>query len=273
MPTTPAATGVVPSATIMTPRCGWQSGGRHGGQCPPCQVVLTLPQELHALVRRHPKDLYDRLRRAAAQALITLAMDPHDVGGLMGVWCRLHTWTRTLTYHPPVHGLVPAGGVSADRTAWRPARTSSLVPVHALAKLFRGLFLALVRQERPDLIIPEVVWTTGWVVYCKPAVHRHGEGPARPGPLYPPYRADQPPSPLHRYWPGVLSRPGRPGPALANHDVARPRVASGAFCRRCCPTGSTTSATMGCGVPAIGPSCTNGNAAWRGTPPPPSHRS
>jgi hypothetical protein len=133
-------------------------------------VVLTLPQELHELVRRHQKDLYDMLLRAAAQARSKLAMDPHDVGGLIGVLCILHTWTRTLIYHPPVHGLVPAGGVSTDRTEWRPARTSYLVPVHALAKLFRGLFLDLVRQERPDLIIPEVVWTKGWVVYCKPAV-------------------------------------------------------------------------------------------------------
>jgi Putative transposase len=66
---------------------------------------------------------------------------------------------------------VPAGGVAADRTAWRPARTASLVPVHALAKLCRGLFRDLVRQERPDLSIPEVVWTQGWVVYGKPAVH------------------------------------------------------------------------------------------------------
>jgi hypothetical protein len=67
-----------------------------------------------------------------------------------------------------VHGLVPAGGVSADRTEWRLARTSSLVPVHALAKFFRGLFLDLVRQERPDLTLPEAVWTKGWVVYCQP---------------------------------------------------------------------------------------------------------
>jgi hypothetical protein len=131
---------------------------------------LTLPQELHELVRRHQQDLYAMLLRAAAQALIKLAMDPHYVGGLIGVLCILHTWTRTLTYHPHVHCLVPAGGVSADRTEWRPACTSSFVPVHALAKLFRGLLLELVRQERPDLIIPEVVWTKGWVVYCKPAV-------------------------------------------------------------------------------------------------------
>jgi hypothetical protein len=92
------------------------------------------------------------------------------VGGLIGLLCVLHTWTRTLAYHPHVHCLVPAGGVSADRTEWRPARTSYLVPVHALAKLFRGLFLDLVRQERPDLTLPESVWTKGWVVYCKPSV-------------------------------------------------------------------------------------------------------
>lgn len=82
----------------------------------------------------------------------------------------LHTWTRTLAYHPHVHCLVPAGGISADRTEWRPARTSYLVPVQALSKLFRGLFRALVHQERPDLTIPESVWTRGWVVYCKPTM-------------------------------------------------------------------------------------------------------
>jgi hypothetical protein len=133
-------------------------------------VVFTLPQELHDPVRRHQKDLYDILLRAAAQALIKLAADPHYVGGLIGVLCVLHTWTRTLAYHPHVHCLVPAGGVSADRTEWRPARTAYLVPVHALAKLFRGLFLDLVRHERPDLPLPASVWTKGWVVYCKPAV-------------------------------------------------------------------------------------------------------
>jgi Putative transposase len=99
-----------------------------------------------------------------------LALDPHDVGGLIGILCVLHTRTRTLAYHPHVHCLVPAGGVSADRTEWRPARPSCLVPVQALATLFRGLFLALVRQERPDLTLPASVWTKGWVVYGQPPV-------------------------------------------------------------------------------------------------------
>jgi hypothetical protein len=133
-------------------------------------VVFTVPHELGEILRQHQQDLYDILLRAAAQSLIKLAADPPYVGGLIGVLCVLHTWTRTLAYHPHVHCLVPAGGLSADRTEWRPARTAYLVPVQALSKLFRGLFLDLVRQERPDLTPPESVWTKGWVVYCKPAL-------------------------------------------------------------------------------------------------------
>jgi Putative transposase/Transposase zinc-binding domain len=133
-------------------------------------VVFTVPHELGELIRRHQQDLYDLLLRAAAQSLMKLAADPHYVGGLIGVLCVLHTWTRTLAYHPHVHCLVPAGGVSADRTEWRSARPSYLVPVHALAKLFRGRFLALVHQERPDLTLPEAVRTKGWVVYGQPTV-------------------------------------------------------------------------------------------------------
>jgi hypothetical protein len=133
-------------------------------------VVLPLPQELRELVRHHHKARYDILRRAAAQSLLKLAADPHYVGGLIGSLCVLHPWTRALVYQPHVHCLVPADGLSADRTEWRPARHTYLVPVHALAKLFRGVLLERVRQERPDLTLPEAVWTKGGVVYCKPTV-------------------------------------------------------------------------------------------------------
>jgi len=133
-------------------------------------VVFTLPRALRARVRCHQKALYDILLRAAAHALIKLAADPHYGGGLIGVLCVLHTWTRALADHPHVHGLVPAGGVSPDRSQWRPGRTSYLVPVDALSTLFRGLCVDLVRQERPDLTSPAVVWTKGWVVSGKPTV-------------------------------------------------------------------------------------------------------
>jgi hypothetical protein len=48
-------------------------------------VVFTLPEELRPLVRSHQKVLYGLLMKAAAEALIKLARDPHYVGGLIGI--------------------------------------------------------------------------------------------------------------------------------------------------------------------------------------------
>jgi hypothetical protein len=137
---------------------------------PYCHVVFPGPHARGERIRRHQTDLDDLMLRAAAPARITRAADPHDVGSLIGGLWVLHTWSRTLAYHPHGHCLVPAGGVSADRTAWRPARPSSLGPVHALSTRFRGLCLALGRQERPDRTRPELVWTNRWVVYGTPTV-------------------------------------------------------------------------------------------------------
>lgn len=133
-------------------------------------VVFTLPEELRPLVRSHQKLLYGLLMKTAAEALIKLAADPHYIGGLVGVLAVLHTWTRTLVYHPHVHCLVPAGGVSADNQ-WRPARKNYLVPVKALSRVFRGMFRDGLAHLLPGLKTPPQLWKRGWVVYCKPTVH------------------------------------------------------------------------------------------------------
>ena len=132
-------------------------------------VVFTLPEELRKHVRSHQKILYGFIMKAAAKSLIKLAADPHYVGGLIGVLAILHTWTRTLLYHPHVHCLVPAGGVS-DNQEWLPAHKNYLVPVKALSRIFRRMFREMVAKELPELMIPEIVWKKEWVVYCKPAV-------------------------------------------------------------------------------------------------------
>ena len=132
-------------------------------------VVFTLPQELRSPVRSQQKVLYGLLMKAAARALIKLAADPHYVGGRIGVLAILHTWTRTLLYHPHVHCLAPAGGVS-DHQQWLPARQDYLVPVRALSKIFRGMFRDLLTRELPQIQISQAVWRREWVVYCKPTL-------------------------------------------------------------------------------------------------------
>src|SRR6266508_1518108 len=81
----------------------------------PCAYFLptfTLPAELRALAWAHQKLVYGLLMTAAAAALLKLSADPRYLGARPGVLAVLHTWTRALLYHPHVHMLVTAAGLS-----------------------------------------------------------------------------------------------------------------------------------------------------------------
>ncbi|MHC4546359.1 MAG: IS91 family transposase [Planctomycetota bacterium] len=133
-------------------------------------VIFTLPHELGAVARRHQKDVYGLLIQSAADSIVTLAADPHYVGARVGVMAVLHTWGSNLSYHPHVHCLVTGGGLSSDGRTWRPARDDYLVPVRALSRLFRGLFLDRICKQFEAIHLPKSLWQKDWVVHCKPAV-------------------------------------------------------------------------------------------------------
>lgn len=143
-------------------------------------VVFTLPAELRPLARRNRARVYDQLFRAAAETLHTLAGDPRWLGAQLGFTAVLHTWTRELTYHPHLHCIVTAGGLSDDASSWIPSRGKILFPVHVLAKLFRGKMLgALRRQHRREPFalatddprafehLVDQLFRKRWVVYAK----------------------------------------------------------------------------------------------------------
>jgi len=136
-------------------------------------VVFTLPAELRRFVRSHQKALIAVLFRAAFESLAAICADPHFLGGEIGALAVLHTWTRTLEWHPHIHMLVPGGGLAPDGRTWlRPPRRKKpfLVPVRALAERFRGRFLALARAALPNVLFPEIPWRKRWVVFAKPVV-------------------------------------------------------------------------------------------------------
>ena len=133
-------------------------------------VVFTLPAELRTLVRTHQRVLLGVLMQTAAESLQALAADPHFLGGTVGLLAVLHTWTRTLGYHPHVHCLVPGGALAPDGVTWRRARGQYLVPVRALSVGFRGRFLTRCKRLLPQVVVPPSVWKTPWVVYAKPTV-------------------------------------------------------------------------------------------------------
>ena len=92
------------------------------------------------------------------------------VRGRLGCLAILHTWTRDLRYHPHVHLLVTAGGLSADGTGWvAPKYGSYLVPVQALSLIFRAKMCAALNRAHLLDQVPPDVWTTPWVVHGQPA--------------------------------------------------------------------------------------------------------
>jgi predicted RNA-binding Zn-ribbon protein involved in translation (DUF1610 family) len=131
-------------------------------------VVITIPRELHGLIRSHQRVLYNVLLKTAFEALQDLAWDPKFLGGEIAALCVLHTWTRTLEYHPHVHLLVP--GVGLDRNGGLlTARQSFFVPVRALAKRFAGKFIEMARAALPeDTLIPRT--PKRWYSFAKPSM-------------------------------------------------------------------------------------------------------
>ncbi|MFY0652970.1 MAG: IS91 family transposase [Cyclobacteriaceae bacterium] len=141
-------------------------------------VVFTLPSSLHKLIYLNPALCYDLLFKSSAQAVQKAASNPKHLGAYTGAVSVLHSWGQTLTYHPHIHMLVPAGGLSADRAEWIGSRKKFFLPVKVLSRIYRGVFWSmlqsLIDQEKvrlPDGFtkdqIKKLVYQKDWNVYCK----------------------------------------------------------------------------------------------------------
>jgi hypothetical protein len=149
-------------------------------------VVFTLPRELAPLALQNKKTVYDLLFRASAETLLEVARDRKHLGAEIGFFTVLHTWNQKLGLHPHVHCVVPAGGLSPDRTRWIKPRCAFFLPVKVLSRVFRGKFVAALRSAfREDrlrfqgrltpLAHPKTfaawlrpLFRKDWVVYSKP---------------------------------------------------------------------------------------------------------
>jgi hypothetical protein len=153
-------------------QCGFETGisfnscrNRH---CPKCQarareqwlearqqellptgyfhVVFTVPHELNVFALTSPRQFYDLLFSSASETLIEVARNPERLGADIGVLAILHTWGQNLLLHPHIHCVVPAGGLSPDRTRWIGTPQRFLLPLPILRRVFRGKFLAGLRR-------------------------------------------------------------------------------------------------------------------------------
>jgi hypothetical protein len=108
--------------------------------CDHFHAVFTLPHELSPLWRYNRSWCSDHLLRAAAETMQQLLRDERHLGAEVGIIAAVHTWGRTLSFHPHAHLLVTGGGLQG--TNWKRAGHDYLLPVAVIKAKFRGKWLA-----------------------------------------------------------------------------------------------------------------------------------
>jgi predicted Zn-ribbon and HTH transcriptional regulator len=142
-------------------------------------VVFTIPDCLHTVFYLNQDKAYSLLFKAAGQALLQCAANPKLIGAQAGAVGVLHTWGQTQVYHPHIHTIVPAGGLSDDQMEWIPSPRKFFLPVKLLSNVFRGILCRLIGQavDKGEILLPdcisdyvilkELCYQKSWVVYCQ----------------------------------------------------------------------------------------------------------
>ncbi len=143
-------------------------------------IVFTVPQQLHAVIYQNQRLLYDLMYKSVSETLSELSWDPKYLGAQPGFFCMLHTWGEDLHYHPHIHVVIMAGGLT-KLNQWRSSSKKFFMPVKVLSKKFRGKYLhhlkQYYRQDRLHLYNLDAqgfenmlndCYTKDWYSYSKP---------------------------------------------------------------------------------------------------------
>ena len=142
-------------------------------------IVFTVPPQLHSLIYQNQRLLYGLLYKSVSETLSELSRDPKYLGAQAGFFCVLHTWGDDLRYHPHLHVVMIAGGLT-KLNKWQSSSKKFFIPVRVLSKMFRGKYLHYLkqyyRQELLDLYNFDTqrfkgmlndCYAKNWYCYCK----------------------------------------------------------------------------------------------------------
>lgn len=109
-------------------------------------AIFTVPHELNPLIYANQKLLYALMFRCASDTLLDLCRNPKYLGATPGVVSVLHTQGQKLNYHPHIHTMLSGGGLTPSGRFVEAAHKGYILPKEAMGRLFRGKFLAALKQ-------------------------------------------------------------------------------------------------------------------------------
>jgi hypothetical protein len=127
-------------------RVAWvEARGRDVLDAPYFHAVFTVPAELNMLIYQNRELMYDMMYKASKMALMKLAKDSRFLGAQPGFFSILHTWGNNLCFHPHIHMVIVAGGLTKDGR-WVSGKDKFFIPVKVLSKMFRGIFMDYLKR-------------------------------------------------------------------------------------------------------------------------------
>jgi hypothetical protein len=115
--------------------------------------------------------LYNLLFKTTWSVLNSFGHDHKWLGAQTGMISILHTWGQTMTLHPHLHCIVPAGGLT-KAGKWKMSKSDGkyLFDVKQMSTTFRGRFIDALKEELPeqmDKAFVNSLYKHNWVVYAK----------------------------------------------------------------------------------------------------------
>lgn len=119
-------------------------------------ATFTMPPLLHTLCLFNQKIIYDLFFKATSFGLNAFSKDPKFLGAQLGFVGILHTWGKSLWYHPHIHYIVTGGGLRGEKWIQLPYQYKFLFPAKALSRTIRARFVKLLQKAYAEgkLIFP-----------------------------------------------------------------------------------------------------------------------
>jgi len=132
----------------------------------PCDyfmITFTIPAELRELGKRNKEAFYKALFKSSAASLQQLCRT--KLKGECGAIAVLHSNSRTLTFHPHIHFIVPGIILNKNESSIKRVRGKYFLHYKPLSELFRGKLLAQLKDL--GLSFPSHLYAKKWNVNCQ----------------------------------------------------------------------------------------------------------
>lgn len=113
----------------------------------PCKyfhMVFTIPHEFNSFYIYNKKEFTNLILYASKKALLDVIKKKWKVNG--GAVSIIHTWGSSLSIHPHVHMIVPAGGFDCKSGDWKEFGKYYLADKKQLAFRFRNIFMKRIKK-------------------------------------------------------------------------------------------------------------------------------